>query len=173
MSGGKGKGSDAARKKGTSRDGQPITRLSENRKARHLYTIEETFEAGLMLVGSEVKAIRDGQVSLLDSYANIEKGEVWLQQMDIGNYRMAHARNHEARRRRKLLLHSREIERLAVKVREKGFTIVPLGLYEKGGRVKVELALVSGKDHHDRREDTKKREATREIDRAMASRRRF
>jgi SsrA-binding protein len=119
-----------------------------------------------------VKSIRDGKATLLDAFAQIENGEAWLHQMDIGVYPHAHARNHDPRRRRKLLLHRNEIERLIGKVREKGFTMVPLSLYEKDGRVKVELALVTGKEQHDRREDTKKREAQREIDRAMASRRR-
>jgi SsrA-binding protein len=159
------------------RDGQAkaapvIHSLVQNRKARHVYNVVEKMECGVVLVGSEVKSIRDGKATLLDAFAQIENGEAWLHQMDIGVYPHAHARNHDPRRRRKLLLHRSEIERLIGKVREKGFTMVPLSLYEKDGRVKVELALVTGKEQHDRREDTKKREAQREIDRAMASRRR-
>jgi SsrA-binding protein len=146
--------------------------LARNRKARHEYAIDETCEAGLALVGSEVKSIRDGKVTLLDSYAVIEKSEAWLCEMDIGVYVYAHARNHDPRRRRKLLLHRSEIDRLAAKVREKGLTLIPLSLYEKEGRVKVELALVHGKQEYDRRDDVRKREAQREIDRGMASRRR-
>ncbi|HEX7596894.1 MAG TPA: SsrA-binding protein SmpB [Polyangia bacterium] len=146
--------------------------LARNRKARHDYEIDETLEAGLALVGSEVKSIRDGKVTLLDAYATVENGEAWLQQMDIGVYAFAHARNHDPRRRRKLLLHRREIDRLVAKVREKGYTLVPLSLYEKEGRVKVELALVHGKQEWDRREDVKTREAQREIDRGMSRRRR-
>ena len=149
-----------------------IKNLAQNRKARHIYKIDETLEAGLMLAGSEVKSIRDGKVTLVDAFADIHNGEAWLHQMDVGTYVFAHARNHEPRRKRKLLLHRGEIDRLIGKVREKGYTLVPLSLYEKDGRVKVELGLAHGKEQHDRREDTKKREAQREIDRAMASRRR-
>lgn len=146
--------------------------LARNRKARHEYVIDETLEAGLALVGSEVKSIRDGKVTLVDCYAVIEKGEAWLCELEIGTYTFAHARNHEPRRRRKLLVHRNEIDRLGFKVREKGLTLVPLSLYEKAGRVKVELALVHGKQEYDRREDVKKREAQREIDRAMTRHRR-
>src|SRR3954471_4907978 len=148
------------------------TILARNRKARHEYSIDETVEAGVVLAGSEVKSIRDGKVTLVDAFADISNGEAWLHQMDVGVYAFAHARNHEPRRRRKLLLHRREIDRLAGKIREKGFTLVPLSLYEKDGRVKVELALVHGKQQYDRRQDVKKREAQREIDRGMSSRRR-
>jgi SsrA-binding protein len=146
--------------------------LARNRKARHEYAIDEVCEAGLALVGSEVKSIRDGKVHLVDSYALIEGGEAWLCELDIGVYAFAHARNHDPRRRRKLLLHRTEIDRLAGKLRAKGLTLVPLSLYEKHGRVKVELALVHGKQEFDRRQDVRKREAQREIDRGMASRRR-
>jgi SsrA-binding protein len=148
------------------------TILARNRKARHDYSIDETVEAGVVLAGSEVKSIRDGKVTLVDAFADISNGEAWLHQMDVGVYVFAHARNHEPRRRRKLLLHRREIDRLIGKIREKGYTMVPLSLYEKQGRVKVELALVHGKQQHDRRDDVRKREAQREIDRGMASRRR-
>jgi SsrA-binding protein len=146
--------------------------LARNRKARHDYSVDETVEAGVALAGSEVKSIRDGKVTLVDAFADISNGEAWLHQMDVGVYVFAHARNHEPRRKRKLLLHRREIDRLVGKIREKGFTLVPLSLYEKQGRVKVELALVHGKQQHDRRDDVRKREAQREIDRAMSSRRR-
>ncbi|MES1209678.1 MAG: SsrA-binding protein SmpB, partial [Pseudomonadota bacterium] len=111
-------------------------------------------------------------VTLVDAFADVDKGEAWLHQMEIGIYTQAHMRNHEPRRKRKLLLHRREIDRLAGKIREKGSTIVPLSLYEKKGRVKAELALVHGKQSWDKREDSKKRESQREIDRAMSSRRR-
>jgi SsrA-binding protein len=146
--------------------------LARNRKARHTYAIDETCEAGLALVGSEVKSIRDGKVTLVDAYAVIEGNEAWLCELDIAVYGHAHARNHDPRRRRKLLLHRAEIDRLTGKVREKGLTLVPLSLYEKQGRVKVELALVHGKQEWDRREDVRKREDQRDIDRAMKSRRR-
>jgi SsrA-binding protein len=141
--------------------------LARNRKARHEYAIDEALEAGLALVGSEVKSIRDGRIVLTDAYATVDNGEAWLHQLDIGVYAFAHARNHDPRRKRKLLLHKREIERLAMKVRDKGYTLIPLSLYEKQGRVKVELALVHGKQEWDRREDVKKREAQRDIDRGM------
>ena len=149
-----------------------INSLVQNRKARYVYHVVEKMEAGVVLVGSEVKSIRDGKATLLDAFADLNNGEVWLHQMDIGVYPHAHARNHDPRRKRKLLLHRSEIERLIGKVREKGYTMVPLQLYEKHGRVKVELALAHGKQEYDRRQDVRKREAQREIDRAMASRRR-
>jgi len=150
----------------------PAKVLARNRKARHEYAVDETCEAGLALAGSEVKSIRDGKVSLVDAYAVVEQDEAWLCEVDIGVYAFAHARNHDPRRRRKLLLHRAEIDRLAGKVRDKGLTLVPLSLYEKNGRVKVELALVHGKQEYDRRDDVRKREAEREIDRAMKGRRR-
>ena len=146
--------------------------LARNRRARHTYHVDETLEAGIVLAGSEVKSIRDGKVTLVDAFADIDKGEAWLHQVDIGVYPHSHGRNHEPRRRRKLLLHRREIDRLAGKIKEKGYTLVPLSLYEKQGRVKAELALVHGKQEWDKREDTKKRESQREIDRAMSVRRR-
>jgi SsrA-binding protein len=146
--------------------------LARNRRARHEYHVDETLEAGLVLAGSEVKSIRDGKVTLVDAFADIDRGEAWLHQMDVGVYAFAHARNHDPRRRRKLLLNRREIDRLQGKIREKGYTLVPLSLYEKRGRVKAELALVHGKQRWDKREDQKKREGDREIQRAMASRRR-
>jgi SsrA-binding protein len=146
--------------------------LARNRKARHVYHIDETLEAGVVLVGSEVKSIRDGKVTMVDAFADIDKGEMWLHQVDISLYSFSHGRNHEPRRKRKLLLHRREIDRLEGKVREKGYTLVPLSLYEVKGRVKAEIALVHGKQEWDKREDSKKRESQREIDRAMSVRRR-
>jgi SsrA-binding protein len=146
--------------------------LARNRKARHDFHVDETMEAGVVLAGSEVKSIRSGKVVLQDAFADIQNGEAWLIQMEVGVYAFAHARNHEPRRRRKLLLHRSEIDRLAGKVREKGYTLVPLSLYEKKGMVKVELGLVHGKQDWDRREDVKKREAQRDIERAMSARRR-
>lgn len=146
--------------------------LARNKRARHDYLVSETVEAGLALQGSEVKSIREGKVNLTDAFADVAKGEIWLHQMDVNTYVWAHVRNHEPRRRRKLLLHRREIDRLDGKLRQKGFTLVPLSIYDKNGKIKVELALVSGKQDWDRREDLKKQDATREIARAMASRRR-
>jgi SsrA-binding protein len=146
--------------------------LARNRRARHEYHVDEVIEAGLVLAGSEVKSIRDGKVTLVDAFADIDKGEAWLHQMDVGVYAFAHQRNHDPRRRRKLLLHRREIDRLTGKIREKGYTLVPLSLYEKQGRVKAELALVHGKQQWDKRDDARKRESQREMDRAMSVRRR-
>jgi SsrA-binding protein len=149
--------------------------LARNRKARHEYHVDETLEAGIVLAGSEVKSIRAGKVTLVDAFADVDRGEAWLHQMDIAVYPFSHGRNHDPRRKRKLLLHRREIDRLTGKIREKGFTLVPLSLYEKNGRVKAELALVHGKQEWDKRQDVKKREGQREIERAMrtmASRRR-
>ena len=151
---------------------EEIKVLARNKRARHEYHVDETIEAGIVLAGSEVNSIRDGKVTLVDAFADMDKGEAWLHQMDVGVYAFAHGRNHDPRRKRKLLLHRREIDRLAGKIREKGYTLVPLSLYEKKGRVKAELALVHGKQQWDKREDAKKRESIREIDRAMASRRR-
>ncbi|HEX3697114.1 MAG TPA: SsrA-binding protein SmpB [Polyangia bacterium] len=146
--------------------------LARNRRARHEYHVDEVIEAGIVLAGSEVKSIRDGKVTLVDAFADIDHGELWLHQVDVGVYAFAHGRNHDPRRKRKLLLHRREIDRLSGKIREKGYTLVPLSLYEKRGHVKAELALVHGKQQWDKREDSKKRESQREIDRGMASRRR-
>ncbi len=158
------------KKKGSAGDNKVLAR---NRRARHEYHIDEVVEAGVVLAGSEVKSIRNGKATLVDAFADFDRGEAWLHQVDITTYAFAHARNHEPRRRRKLLLNRSEIDRLQGKVQDKGYTLVPLSLYEKDGRVKVELALVHGKQQWDRREDQKKREAEREIDRAMASRRRI
>jgi len=154
-------------------DGQDqIKVLAKNRRARHEYHVDEVLEAGVVLAGSEVKSIRSGKATLVDAFADIDRGEAWLHQVDIGVYPFAHGRNHDPRRKRKLLLHRREIDRLAGKIREKGYTLVPLSLYEKRGMVKAELALVHGKQQWDKREDQRKRESQREIDRAMSSRRR-
>ncbi len=146
--------------------------LCQNKKARFLYHIEETWEAGIALVGSEVKALREGKVSLTDSYARIEKGEVYLHHLHIGQYEAAHNLNHDSRRVRKLLLHRQEIRRLIGKVEEKGLTLVPLKIYFSGGLAKVEIALARGKKIHDRREDMKRRVADREMERALKDRKR-
>ena len=146
--------------------------IADNRKAHHDYHLIETFEAGVALLGTEVKSIREGGVQLRDSFARIEGGEVWIYNVHIRAYSNRGYSDHEPTRKRKLLLHRREIDRLSGKIREKGYTLVPLSLYEKKGRVKAELGLVHGKQSWDKREDSKKRESQREIDRAMASRRR-
>lgn len=141
--------------------------LCQNKKARFLYHIDETWEAGIVLLGSEVKALREGKGSLVDSYARVEGGEVFLHHMHIGQYRAANQFNHESRRVRKLLLHKREIRKLTGKVEERGYTLVPLRVYLDRGLVKVEIALVRGKKLHDKREDMKKKTAEREMERAL------
>ncbi|MBM4265324.1 MAG: SsrA-binding protein SmpB [Deltaproteobacteria bacterium] len=147
--------------------------IAQNRKARHEYFIDERFEAGIVLTGPEVKSLRDGQVNLRDSYARVTKdGEMVLVGVHISPYGHAAREELDPDRARKLLLHRREIDRLAGKVRERGFTLIPTRLYWKGGRAKVEIGLARGKEHRDKREDLRKAEQRREIDRAMKSRRR-
>ena len=145
--------------------------IAENRKARHDYHLLERFEAGIVLTGSEVKSLRQGQVSLQQAYADIREGEAWLIGVHIDTYDQAGIQNHEAERDRKLLLHRRELESLYGKVREKGLTLVPTRLYFKNGRAKVELALARGKEQRDKRSDIAKRDADRQIERALKSRR--
>jgi SsrA-binding protein len=140
-----------------------------NRKAHHDYFIEETFEAGLVLVGSEVKSLRDGRANLKDSYARIGKGEAFLLNTHISTYPAANQFNHEPTRTRKLLLHKREIRRLTGKVQERGLTLVPLKLYFKNGRAKVELALARGKRFYDKRESMKRKSMRREVERSLKS----
>ena len=142
-----------------------IKMVSENRKARHEYTIGDTFEAGLVLVGTEVKSMRLGRAHLKDSYARIKKGEVFVHQMHISPCPFASYENHEPLRPRKLLLHKSEIKRLYSKVNEKGFSLIPLKLYFKDGKAKIVIALARGKRHYDKREALKTRDAKREMDR--------
>lgn len=139
-----------------------------NRKARYDYHIEETYETGIALLGSEVKSIRQGRANLRDSFAAFERGELFLHNCHISPYAQASRFNPEPLRPRKLLMRRQEMERLRGKVEEKGLTLVPLSLYLKGRYVKVELALARGKKQYDRREDIKRREAEREV--AQASR---
>ena len=147
--------------------------LSSNRKAFHDYHIENTFEAGVVLLGTEVKALREGHLNLRDSYAAIHQGEVTLHNCHIGGYSHGNQMNHEPLRPRRLLLHKKEIERLQAKIQQKGLTLVPLRMYFNArGRVKLELTLARGKKSYDRRETIKKREASREIDRALKTSRR-
>jgi SsrA-binding protein len=141
-----------------------------NRKARHEYFIEETYEAGIVLQGSEVKSLREGKANLLDSYARIMRGECILLNAHINPYTAANRNNHEPTRTRKLLLHKREILRLSGKVREKGLTLVALRLYFKNGRAKVELGLARGKKLYDKRETLRKKAAQREVERSLKSR---
>jgi SsrA-binding protein len=143
----------------------------ENRKARHDYHFLERLEAGVVLTGSEVKSLREGRASLQQAYADVREGEAWLVGAHIDAYHQAGARNHEPDRDRKLLLHRREIDSLYGKVRERGLTLVPVRLYFKEGRVKVELALARGKEQRDKRREIAKREADRQMERALKSRR--
>lgn len=136
--------------------------IAENRKARFNYTIEEEFEAGIVLKGTEVKSLRIGKVNLKDAYAKIHNGEVFIYQLHIGEYPFAYYDNHEPLRIRKLLLHKREIKRLYGKVNEKGLTLVPLKMYFKNGKVKIVIALARGKQLFDKRESIKRRDMERE-----------
>jgi len=154
-------------KKDTPRDRD----IAVNRRARHEYHVEEAIEAGIVLTGSEVKALREGKVNLKDSHARIERGEVWLWNVHVSPYGPASQFGHDPTRTRKLLLHANEIERLQGKVKERGLTLVPLRMYFKNGRAKVELALVRGKKQHDKREAIREREVRREVDRALSARR--
>ena len=140
--------------------------IAQNRKARYDYFIEDELEAGLVLKGTEVKSLRLGKAHLKDAYARVKDGEVYVYQMHIGPYPFAHYDNHDPLRPRKLLLHKREIKRLYGKVNEKGFTLVPLKIYFKDGKVKIALALVRGKRKYDKREAIRRRDEKREMDRA-------
>ena len=138
-----------------------------NRRAHHEYFIEETFEGGMVLVGSEVKSLREGKANLTDSYARILRGEAVLLKAHISPYAASNRLNHDPTRTRKLLLHKRELRRLTGKVQERGLTLVPLKLYFKNGRAKVELALARGKKMYDKRESLKKKVIQREIERSL------
>lgn len=139
--------------------------VAENRKARHDYEIEDTLEAGLVLVGTEVKSLRMGKASLKDAYARIKNGEVFIYQMHISPYPFAYYDNHDPLRPRKLLLHAREIRKLYGKVNEKGYSLIPLKLYFKDGKAKLTLALARGKKAHDKRDTIRQRDQKRELDR--------
>jgi len=140
--------------------------VTENRKARHNYFIENKFEAGMVLKGTEVKSLRLGNANLKDSYARIVNGEVFVHQMHIGAYPFAYYGNHDPLRPRKLLLHKNEIKRLYSKVNEKGSSLIPLRVYFKGGKVKITIAIAKGKRKYDKRETIRKRDEKREIERA-------
>jgi SsrA-binding protein len=141
-----------------------------NRQARHNYFIDETYEAGLVLVGSEVKSLRAGQANLKDSYARIQKGEAFLLNAHVSPYPGANRFNHDPTRTRKLLLHRREIERLTGKTKERGLTLIPLKVYFKNGRAKVELGLARGKKLYDKRETLRRKVAQREVERSLKER---
>jgi SsrA-binding protein len=144
--------------------------VAENRKARHNYVVLDTLECGLVLVGSEVKSLRNGRVSLEESYGRVRNGEVWLIGCDISEYPQANQFNHPPKRPRKLLMHRREVKRFAGQAFEKGLTLVPLKLYFTEGRAKVLLGLCRGKQLHDKRETLKKAQSTRDMQRAMRRR---
>ena len=146
--------------------------IADNRKAYHDYHVLDTWEAGIALLGTEVKSIREGSVNLRDSYARLEKGEVWLLNVHIGPYSHTGWDTHAERRQRKLLLHRDEIRKLTGRIVERGLTLVPLQLYFKNGRVKVSLALVKGKQEHDKRETLRRREVDRETRAAVKARQR-
>ena len=138
--------------------------LLRNRKARHDYAIDETLEAGLVLLGSEVKSLREGNGSLVDAYADVRGGELWLIGAKVDPYPWANQLNHEPMRPRKLLAHRREIKRLATKARDKGYTLVPLEVYLRVGKIKVEVALARGKKHYEKRESEREKEARKEME---------
>ena len=144
--------------------------VASNRKARHDYFIEDVFEAGLVLVGTEVKSLRAGRASLVDGYASVNDGEAWLEGVHIPEYTAGTWTNHEPRRRRKLLLHAHEIARLATSTRENGLTIVPLALYFLDGRAKVEIAVARGKKNYDKRQTLRERQDKLDASRAMVRR---
>lgn len=144
--------------------------ITANRRARRDYAVVESFEAGLALVGSEVKSLREGRVDLKDSYCAVRGGEVWLIGCHIGPYEFARDGGHEPERDRKLLLHRREIDRIGGQVAERGLTLIPLQLYFKDGKVKVEMGLAKGKTSYDKRETIKERDARREAEQALRRR---
>ena len=146
--------------------------IADNRRARHDYHLLDRYEAGLVLTGTEVKSLRDGRAELRQSYADVRGNEVWLVGAHISTYDQGNIANHDPDRERKLLLHRREIASLTGKVKERGLTLVPTRLYFKDGKVKVELALARGKETRDKRRDIAKRDADRQIERAVKSARR-
>jgi len=144
--------------------------VAQNRKARHDYHIDDTFEAGLVLTGTEVKSLREGRASLVDGYASVQDGEVWLHNVHIPEYTQGTWTNHEPRRVRKLLLHRDQIRKLSAKTKESGLTIIPTALYFKDGYAKVEIGVARGKKSYDKRHSLAEREAKRDADRAIARR---
>lgn len=145
--------------------------VATNRKARHDYTIEDTYEAGLVLTGTEVKSLREGRASLVDGYAFIDGGEMWLDAVHIPEYTEGTWNNHAPRRKRKLLLHKQEIVKISHRTQDGGYTLIPLSIYFSDGRAKVELAVAKGKREYDKRQALRERQDKREADRAIASRR--
>ena len=157
-------------KKAAAKDGAGRTLVASNKKARHDYHIDDTYEAGIVLMGTEVKALRAGRASLVDGFASIDGGEIWLEGVHIPEYAQGTWTNHAPRRKRKLLLHRAQIDKLASEAKEKGFTIVPLQLYFLGGKAKVEIGLARGKREYDKRQALRERQDRREIERAVSFR---
>ncbi|OYO19483.1 SsrA-binding protein [Enemella dayhoffiae] len=146
--------------------------VAQNKKARHDYHIHDTFEAGMVLSGTEVKSLRQGRASLVDAFATVDDGEVWLRQAHIPEYSHGTWTNHTARRTRKLLLHRREIDRIERRLADAGTTLIPLSLYFSDGYAKVEIAVATGKKEYDKRQTIRTRDANREAERALAERQR-
>ena len=144
--------------------------IADNRKARHEYHVLDSLECGIALVGSEVKSLRSGGLSLDEAYGRVDKDEVWLVGANIAEYKYSHALNHEPKRRRKLLMHRREVKKFASQAYEKGLTLVPLKMYFKEGRAKLLLGICKGKQKHDKRDAMKQRESKRDMDRALRRR---
>lgn len=145
--------------------------VATNRRARHDYLIEDTYEAGIVLYGTEVKSLREGRASLVDGYAFVDGGEIWLDAVHIPEYTEGTWNNHAPRRKRKLLLHKAQIIKISQKTKEGGYTLVPLSIYFNDGNAKVELAVAKGKREYDKRQALRERQDRREADRAMAARR--
>jgi SsrA-binding protein len=145
--------------------------IAQNKKARHDYSIEDVFECGIVLTGTEVKSLRMGRASLIDGFAMVDKGELWLSGVHIPEYTQGTWTNHTPRRDRKLLVHSAEIRKLSARMKEGGLTLVPLSLYFKDGKAKIELAIAKGKKVHDKRSALMERQANREIEREVSRRR--
>ncbi len=158
----------AAKKAGDVKGGKRV--IASNRKARHNYSVLDVFEAGVVLTGTEVKSLRDGNASMADAFATVDDGEVWLRNLHIPEYHHGTWTNHPPRRNRKLLLHRRQIDMLVGKIRDGNLTLVPLSMYFLDGKVKVELALARGKQAHDKRQDIARRDAQREVIREMGRR---
>ncbi len=142
--------------------------LARNRQVTHEYSILEVFEAGIALTGTEVKALREGRTTMREGYVRVERGEAWLIQVNIAEYAHGNRGNHEPQRRRRLLLHRREIEYLDAKVRQDGLTLVPIRMYTRNNRIKLEIGVARGKKLWDKRQDLAKKDAQRDVDRAMA-----
>lgn len=161
---------DTGRKKDTGKKDAGHRLIAQNKRARYDYHIDDTWEAGMVLMGTEVKALRAGRASLADGYALVRDGEVWLENVHIPEYAQGTWTNHAPRRRRKLLLHKREIQKIIAKSEEPGWTLIPLSLYFKDGKAKVEIGLARGKKTYDKRQAIAKREAEREMQKAAAAR---